>query len=70
MQDNLTSLFKLFDDYFIGIFHIDTLVFWNLFGEFASFVERDWWVVRVNKLFFNTKLVIVLTESWSAVNDT
>lgn len=69
VQDNLASLLEILDDYFVGVFHIDALVLWNLFRELAAFVEWDRWVVGVDEFLLNAKFIIVLAEPRGAVND-
>lgn len=70
VDDDSSSIFEILDDYFISIFYVDSFVFWHLFCEFASFIQWSWWVIWGDYFLSYAKFVIVLTETWGAVDDT
>ena len=41
-------VFNVFDDDFISIFNIKSLIDWAFFGKLSVLIDRDWWIVWVD----------------------
>ena len=65
-----SAFFQILKNNIISIFDIHTFKGWNFFCESAVFVNWHWRIIRMDNLFLNAHLVIVLTKAWSTVDDT
>jgi hypothetical protein len=71
LDDESALLLQISDDLAVGLLDVDTLVFWDFGSESTGFVNRarrD--LVLGDDLMSETNSVIVLSPSWSLVNDT
>ena len=56
-------------NWLIGVLEIESGVFTNLVGEFSVFINGKDWIVWSDNLLLTAQLVIVVTESRSAMDN-
>ena len=68
--DNSSFLLNVLNNDLVSVLDINTLISWTFICELSILINWHWWVIWIDDSLTDTDLVIFLTKTWSAVDNT